>query len=55
VENLEVRYGDRSFAVSLPATAQKALIQGRWDPIADLLEAGELLEQASARLPRAIR
>lgn len=53
VENLEVRYGERSFAVSLPATAQKALIQGRWDPIADLLEAGELLEQASARLPKA--
>jgi 3-isopropylmalate/(R)-2-methylmalate dehydratase small subunit len=55
VENLEVRYGDRSFAVSLPATAQKALIQGRWDPISDLLEAGELLEQASARLPKATR
>jgi 3-isopropylmalate/(R)-2-methylmalate dehydratase small subunit len=53
LENLEVRYGERSFAVSLPATAQKALIQGRWDPIADLLEAGELLEQASARLPKA--
>jgi 3-isopropylmalate/(R)-2-methylmalate dehydratase small subunit len=53
VENLEVRYGNQSFAVSLPATAQKALVQGRWDPIADLLEAGELLEQASARLPKA--
>lgn len=53
VENLEVRYRDQSFQVSLPATAQKALIEGRWDPIADLLEAGDLLEQASVRLPKA--
>ncbi len=55
IENLEVRYRNQSFQVSLPATAQKALIEGRWDPIADLLEAGDLLEQASARLPRATR
>jgi len=55
VEHLEVRYLDQSFPVSLPTTAQKALIEGRWDPIADLLEAGDLLEQASARLPKATR
>jgi 3-isopropylmalate/(R)-2-methylmalate dehydratase small subunit len=55
IENLEVRYGERSFAIGLPTTAQKALTEGRWDPIADLLEAGDLLEQASARLPRATR
>lgn len=53
VENLGVLYGDRSFQVSLPATAQKALVEGRWDPIADLLQAGDLLEQASGRLPKA--
>ncbi|GIW24539.1 3-isopropylmalate dehydratase small subunit [Meiothermus sp.] len=55
VERLEVRYGEQSFPVNLPATAQKALVEGRWDPIADLLEAGDLLEQASARLPKAVR
>ncbi|MDX2006468.1 MAG: 3-isopropylmalate dehydratase small subunit [Meiothermus sp.] len=55
VERLEVRYGGQSFKVGLPATAQKALVEGRWDPIADLLEAGDLLEQASARLPKAAR
>ncbi|MCX7601041.1 MAG: 3-isopropylmalate dehydratase small subunit [Meiothermus sp.] len=54
VEKLEVRYADKAFPVSLPATAQKALVEGRWDPIADLLEAGDLLEQASARLPKAV-
>lgn len=54
VEQLEVRYADKAFKVNLPATAQKALVEGRWDPIADLLEAGDLLEQASARLPKAV-
>lgn len=53
VEGLEVRYAEQSFPVSLPSTAQKALVEGRWDPIADLLEAGELIEQAAARLPKA--
>lgn len=55
VENLKVHYGDQDFDVALPGTAQKALVEGRWDPIADLLEAGDLLEQASARLPKAAR
>ena len=55
VEKLEVHHGGKSFKVSLPATAQKALVEGRWDPIADLLEAGDLLEAASAKLPKATR
>ncbi len=55
VERLEARYRDRFFPVSLPPTAQKALVEGRWDPIADLLEAGELIDQAAARLPKAVR
>jgi len=55
VENLEVRYANTAFKVSLPASAQKALLEGRWDPIADLLEAGDLIDQAAARLPKATR
>ncbi|RIH85808.1 3-isopropylmalate dehydratase small subunit [Calidithermus roseus] len=55
VERLEVRYADKTFKVKLPESARKALVEGRWDPIADLLEAGELLEQASARLPKAVK
>lgn len=53
VEALEVYYADQIIKVNLPESAQKALVSGRWDPIADLLEAGDLLEQASARLPKA--
>ena len=55
VEQLEVYYADQILKVSLPHSAQNALVNGRWDPIADLLEAGDLLEQASARLPKAAR
>ncbi|RIH84312.1 3-isopropylmalate dehydratase small subunit [Meiothermus luteus] len=55
VERLEVRYADKAFQVGLPPTAQKALVEGRWDPIADLLEATDLIQEAHARLPRATR
>ncbi len=69
VEQLEVYYqvtgsasgadapdlADQILKVSLPHSAQNALVNGRWDPIADLLEAGDLLEQASACLPKAAR
>jgi 3-isopropylmalate/(R)-2-methylmalate dehydratase small subunit len=55
LEQLEVWYDDTRFPVRLPDTARRALVGGRWDPIADLLEAGELLEAASARLPKAVK
>ncbi|MBQ9758438.1 MAG: 3-isopropylmalate dehydratase small subunit [Opitutales bacterium] len=38
VENLCVRFGDKSVPVTLPEAVRRALIDGRWDPIADLLE-----------------
>lgn len=38
VENLCVRFGDESVPVTLPEAVQNALVDGRWDPIADLLE-----------------
>lgn len=55
VERLEVRYVDQAFGVSLPESAQKALVSGRWDPIADLLEAGSLLEDFDRTLPKAVK
>jgi 3-isopropylmalate/(R)-2-methylmalate dehydratase small subunit len=41
VQNLEIRAGDRTFAASLPASAQQALTEGRWDPIAELLQSAD--------------
>ena len=39
VEKNQVAYGDQSFAVTMPQTAHEALTAGKWDPIAELLEA----------------
>lgn len=55
--NLEVRYAGHGlhverFKVEIAASAQSSLTNGRWDPIADLLEAGDLLEVFDARLAR---
>lgn len=52
VERLEVRYAERSFRVSLPESAQKALVSGRWDPIADLLEAGSCSSRPRPGCPK---
>jgi 3-isopropylmalate/(R)-2-methylmalate dehydratase small subunit len=43
VENKRVIYGDDSFSVNIPATAHEALISGKWDPIAELLEAKDAI------------
>jgi 3-isopropylmalate/(R)-2-methylmalate dehydratase small subunit len=53
IATLTASYAGTTFSLSLPGAAQKALLEGRWDPIADLLEAGSLLEEASRRLPLA--
>lgn len=42
VENSQITYGEgQSIAVSIPNTASGALISGRWDPIAELLEGAD--------------
>ena len=41
IGNLQVHAGDNSYPACLPASARQALIQGRWDPIAELLQSGE--------------
>lgn len=38
VEKARVFYGDKNFTVHIPETAQDALVNGRWDPIGELLE-----------------
>ncbi len=42
VENSQINYGDgQSIAASIPNTASDALISGRWDPIAELIEGAD--------------
>ncbi|HEY1081948.1 MAG TPA: 3-isopropylmalate dehydratase small subunit [Prosthecobacter sp.] len=43
VENGRVVYGDESFSVKIPSTAHEALVSGKWDPIAELLESKDAI------------
>ncbi len=47
VDKNRVFFGDENFTVNIPDTARDALISGKWDPIADLLE-GESSVAATA-------
>ncbi|MDE0527432.1 MAG: 3-isopropylmalate dehydratase small subunit [Truepera sp.] len=51
LEALTVSFGDDSISVELPEDARKALVTGRWDPIADLLEGTAETEVTAANLP----
>ena len=42
IENNQVTYGEgNSIEVTIPHTASDALMNGRWDPIAELLEGAD--------------
>ncbi len=47
VDKNRVFYGSENFTVVIPDTARDALVSGKWDPIADLLE-GESCVAATA-------
>lgn len=51
VERNTVTVGDRSFAVTIRESAREALLGGRWDAIAELLEADDAIAQTASRLP----
>ena len=50
-----VRFGGDDFPASIRPSARDALINGRWDPIGELLEAGALVKERMAQLPYAKR
>jgi 3-isopropylmalate/(R)-2-methylmalate dehydratase small subunit len=51
VENETVTAAGQTHHVAIRPAAKQVLITGRWDPIGELLEANELIDQAAARLP----
>ena len=51
VEKSTVTVGDKAFEVTIRESAQEALLAGRWDPIADLLEADDAIAETASRLP----
>jgi len=50
VAALLVRFGDQSIPVRLAAGPKHALVEGRWDPIADLLEGLPAAETVGSKL-----
>jgi 3-isopropylmalate/(R)-2-methylmalate dehydratase small subunit len=51
VENETVTVSGETYQVTVRPAAKSALTAGRWDPIGELLEAGERIDQTAARLP----
>jgi 3-isopropylmalate/(R)-2-methylmalate dehydratase small subunit len=46
-----IRFGGDNFPASIRSSARDALINGRWDPIGELLEASALVTERIAQLP----
>jgi 3-isopropylmalate/(R)-2-methylmalate dehydratase small subunit len=51
LEGEVIRYGDESVALTMRDSARDALIKGRWDTIAELLEGAEAVKATAAGLP----
>ncbi len=51
LENERLNFGDKSIAISISPTAKDALVQGRWDPIVELLDADKEISATAAGLP----
>lgn len=51
VDGQAVRYGDECIPGSIRASARSGLLEGRWDPLADLLAGAEEVETVAASLP----
>ncbi len=45
VEAQRVFFGDENFTVNVPETARDALINGRWDPIGELTEGSDAVDE----------
>ncbi|MDC0088323.1 3-isopropylmalate dehydratase small subunit [Akkermansiaceae bacterium] len=51
LENMQVTYGEESFAVTMPESAREALLSAKWDPIQELLSNSENIEARAEALP----
>ena len=50
LEAMELHAGGHRFALDMPATAREGLLQGRWDPLAELLEGSTTVATIATRL-----
>jgi 3-isopropylmalate/(R)-2-methylmalate dehydratase small subunit len=50
LKSQEIRFGGKTVPCTLRESARKALLAGMWDPIAELLEGGEAVEETAGKL-----
>ena len=50
VKKLKVTVGGKEYDAFLPESAREGLMEGRWDPITELLENGDAVDEVSSRL-----
>ena len=50
VAQLVVTAGAKSWKASLPASAREGLVNGKWDPIADLLDGAAAVDKTAGSL-----
>lgn len=50
VANRKVFVGEKEYAADIPETAREGLIEGRWDPIAELLESNAQVDEVAKTL-----
>ena len=50
IENSTVSYAGKMISIQIREGAKKNLIAGKWDPIAELLEAGSQIDQVAGKL-----
>ena len=50
IENERVTFADKTLPVTIKQSAKGALMEGRWDPIAELLEAEDAVAERAAAL-----
>ncbi len=51
VENQRIRFGDQAVTCFIRESARESLVEGKWDPIAELLEGDEQINATAKELP----
>ena len=51
VDRQEIRFGDQTIKAGIRAAARDALVNGRWDPIGELLDGVPAAKATAAKLP----
>ncbi|MGJ3244206.1 MAG: 3-isopropylmalate dehydratase small subunit [Opitutales bacterium] len=51
VVNGEVRFGNQTIPCTIREGARHSLVEGKWDPLMELVEGGDVVDETATRLP----